>query len=67
MGWFRLGGVLSIALGALLMVGWPATSLWALGTLLGVNLLFSGGVHLGLGVACRSRRTTTTANETPSS
>ncbi|HEY4369470.1 MAG TPA: HdeD family acid-resistance protein [Steroidobacteraceae bacterium] len=55
-GWggFVFGGVLNVALGVLLMAGWPGTALWALGILLGVNLVFSGVMHTWLALACHS-------------
>jgi uncharacterized membrane protein HdeD (DUF308 family) len=40
--WFLVDGIISLLLSALIFVGWPSSSLWALGTLLGINLLFSG-------------------------
>jgi uncharacterized membrane protein HdeD (DUF308 family) len=35
-------GVLSFALAGLILVGWPGTAAWAVGLLLGVNLLTTG-------------------------
>jgi len=35
-------GVLSLALAGLILVGWPGTAAWAVGLLLGVNLLTTG-------------------------
>lgn len=41
-GMFLLSGILSLLIGCLIYFGLPASSLWAIGTLIGVNLLFSG-------------------------
>jgi uncharacterized membrane protein HdeD (DUF308 family) len=41
-GWMLASGILDVALGVLLLVGLPGTALWALGLLLGINLLFGG-------------------------
>jgi uncharacterized membrane protein HdeD (DUF308 family) len=41
-GWMLASGILDVALGLLLFVGLPGTALWALGLLLGLNLLFGG-------------------------
>jgi uncharacterized membrane protein HdeD (DUF308 family) len=41
-GWMLASGILDVALGVLLFVGLPGTALWALGLLLGINLLFGG-------------------------
>lgn len=47
-GWLLLNAALAGILGSLIAVNWPSSSLWAIGTLLGVNLLFSGGTRLML-------------------
>lgn len=41
-GWFLVDGILSLLLAALILFHWPAASFWALGTLVGISLLFSG-------------------------
>jgi uncharacterized membrane protein HdeD (DUF308 family) len=42
-GWLLLlSGILDVGLGALLLIGLPGTALWALGLLLGINLMFGG-------------------------
>lgn len=41
-GWLLVSGLLSIVLGALLMAGWPNTAAWAIGLLVGINMLFTG-------------------------
>lgn len=46
--WFFLGGVASAVLGALLWWEWPADSVWAIGLLLGVNLIMGGLAAVGL-------------------
>ena len=45
-GWLLLNAALAGALGLLLAFNWPSSALWAIGAMLGVNLLFSGGVRL---------------------
>ncbi|MWD28870.1 HdeD family acid-resistance protein [Aquicoccus sp. SCR17] len=40
--WMGLSGLISLALGMLLTAGLPGTALWAIGLLLGINLLSSG-------------------------
>lgn len=37
-----LAGALDLALGAIIAIGWPDTSAWVLGLLLGVELIFAG-------------------------
>ena len=46
--WFLVDGIISLLLSILIFVGWPSSSLWALGTLVGVSLLFSGVARLTL-------------------
>lgn len=46
--WLLLNAVLAAILGLLIVFNWPSSSLWAIGSLLGVNLLFSGSVRLML-------------------
>jgi uncharacterized membrane protein HdeD (DUF308 family) len=41
-GWLLASGLIDVLLGALLFAGLPGTALWALGLLLGINLLFGG-------------------------
>ncbi|WP_343749945.1 HdeD family acid-resistance protein [Halococcus dombrowskii] len=40
--WPIASGVLALAVGVLLWIGWPSTAEWAIGLLFGVNLLSSG-------------------------
>lgn len=47
-GWYFLGGAASAVLGGLLWWEWPADSVWAIGLLLGVNLLLGGFTLIGL-------------------
>jgi uncharacterized membrane protein HdeD (DUF308 family) len=41
-GWMLASGILDVILGLLLFVGLPGTALWALGLLVGLNMLFGG-------------------------
>ena len=50
---FVLSGVLGIVLGGLLWWEWPGDSAWALGLLLGVNLLMGGLAMIMLAIALR--------------
>lgn len=54
--WFVAGGIASTVLGALLLVGWPAIALWAIGLLLGIQLIFTGAMSLSLALACHLQR-----------
>ncbi len=47
-GWLVASGAASIVLGAVLVLGLPETALWALGLILGINLVSSGASFLFL-------------------
>ena len=40
--WMLLSGIADLVLAAIIITGWPGTAVWALGLLVGVNLLTSG-------------------------
>jgi len=46
-------GVLTLAIGAYVLAQWPASSLWVIGTFLGVDLVFAGASWIGVGAALR--------------
>jgi uncharacterized membrane protein HdeD (DUF308 family) len=48
-----LNGIVALLLGGLIWVQWPSSSAWALGTLVGVNLLMTGITRLMFGLAGR--------------
>jgi uncharacterized membrane protein HdeD (DUF308 family) len=41
-GWFLVDGVVTLLLGILILERWPSSSLWAIGTLVGVAVLMGG-------------------------
>lgn len=49
-GWLMLSGFLSLGIGALLFLGLPTTAIWALGLLLGLDLLFLGISEIALAI-----------------
>lgn len=52
-GWLLINGVITLLLGGLIWIHWPSSAVWAIGTLLGVNLLMTGVSRLMLGLAAR--------------
>jgi len=52
-GWLVFDGITAIVLGALIAYQWPSSSAWAIGTLVGVNLLFSGFTQLFFSVGVK--------------
>jgi|SRR6516164_1899094 len=52
-GWMLLNGIVALLLGGLIWVQWPSSSAWAIGTLVGVNLVVTGISRLMFGLAGR--------------
>ncbi len=52
-GWMLFSAVMGILLGFLLLREWPLSGLWAIGTLVGVNLVFSGFSLISVGSAVK--------------
>ncbi len=55
-GWWLvlLGGIVSIALGAMILAKWPASGLWVLGLFLAVELIVQGWSLIMIALAARS-------------
>ena len=51
--WLLLNGVVTLVLGGLIWFHWPSSTVWAIGTLVGVNLLMTGITRLTFGLAVR--------------
>jgi aquaporin Z len=49
-----LSGLLSLLLGAVILVQWPVSSLWVIGAFLGVDLFFAGMSWVGVGVSLKN-------------
>jgi uncharacterized membrane protein HdeD (DUF308 family) len=46
-GWILFDGIVTLLLGLMIGLSWPSASSWAIGTIVGVNFLFSGFTRLG--------------------
>ena len=53
-GWMLADGVMSTAAGVLVLAKWPASSVWAVGTLVGASVLVTGISRLALAARIRS-------------
>jgi len=53
-GFMLMSGVVDLILAAIIIAGLPGTALWALGMLVGINMLFGGASLVGLGLAARN-------------
>jgi uncharacterized membrane protein HdeD (DUF308 family) len=52
-GWAVLSGIISVALGVMLLVQLPVSSLWFIGLAIGIDFIFDGGAFIALGSALR--------------
>lgn len=54
--WVSLSGLVTLALGLILLARWPLSGLYALGIFLGIDLVFAGAAWIGLGLAARNKQ-----------
>lgn len=52
-GWLLVNGLVTLLLGGLIWFHWPSSTVWAIGTLVGINLLMTGLSRLMIGLAAR--------------
>jgi len=62
--WVLLDGIVSLLLGLMIYMQWPSSAAWAIGTLVGVSLIFSGVARVMMSMAVRK---VTSAVSPPSS
>ncbi len=58
-GWFLFDAIVTIVLGIMIFMSWPFSSVWAVGTLIGISILFSGITRLSYAFAGRRAITAT--------
>ena len=51
--WMLFAGVLDILISAMIITGLPGSAEWAIGLLVGINLLFGGSSLIGMALAAR--------------
>ena len=51
--WILLDGIVTLLLGLMIYVRWPSSSAWAIGTLVGVSMIFSGVTRVMVSWAVR--------------
>jgi uncharacterized membrane protein HdeD (DUF308 family) len=54
-GWVVFSGAITLVLGLVILAHWPVSSLFVLGLLLGIDLIFAGMGWIGLGFGLRTR------------
>jgi uncharacterized membrane protein HdeD (DUF308 family) len=48
-------GIVDLTLASVILIGLPATSAWAMGVIVGINLVFGGAAMIGMALAARRR------------
>ena len=51
--WLLIAGIMDILIAAIIITGLPGSALWAVGLLVGINLLFGGASMIGMALAAR--------------
>jgi uncharacterized membrane protein HdeD (DUF308 family) len=52
--WMLFAGILDILIAAMIIAGLPGSAEWAIGLLVGINLLFGGATLIGVALAARN-------------
>ncbi|HSY55174.1 MAG TPA: HdeD family acid-resistance protein [Bradyrhizobium sp.] len=52
--WMLIAGLMDLLIAAIIITGLPGSALWAIGLLVGVNLLFGGATLIGVALAARN-------------
>jgi uncharacterized membrane protein HdeD (DUF308 family) len=53
-GWMLASGILDLVLGGVLLAGLPGSAVWALGIIIGINMIFGGWSLIAMALAARS-------------
>jgi uncharacterized membrane protein HdeD (DUF308 family) len=54
-GWMLASGIVDLCLAAVILLGLPATSAWAVGLIVGINLVSGGAAMVAMALAARPR------------
>jgi uncharacterized membrane protein HdeD (DUF308 family) len=52
-GWLAVDGIITLILAIMIWRSWPASSVWVIGTLVGISMIFSGFSRLMLSLAAK--------------
>jgi uncharacterized membrane protein HdeD (DUF308 family) len=52
-GWLLVDGIITLILAVMIWKAWPASSVWVIGTLVGISMIFSGVSRLMLSLAAK--------------
>ena len=53
-GWLLTAGIMDILVAGIIIAGLPGSAAWALGVLVGINMLFGGATLIGMALAARN-------------
>ena len=53
-GWMLFSGLIDLLLAVMILTGLPGSAAWALGLLVGINMLFGGSALIGMGLHARN-------------
>lgn len=53
-GWLLMSGIVDLVVAALIIAGLPGSAAWAIGLLIGINLVFGGTSLIGMALAARN-------------
>jgi uncharacterized membrane protein HdeD (DUF308 family) len=62
--WMLLDGIVTLLLGLMIYMQWPSSSAWAIGTLVGVSLIFSGVTRVMVSLAVRKAASSASSSPT---
>src|ERR1700727_4108973 len=60
--WVLIDGIITLLLGLMIYAQWPSSSAWAIGTLVGVSMIFSGVARVMMSWAVRKATDTTSSS-----
>jgi len=64
-GWMLASGIITLVLAVLIWAGLPSTAVWAIGLLLGIDLVFGGAALVGIALAARKQGGSTPSQAPP--
>jgi uncharacterized membrane protein HdeD (DUF308 family) len=53
-GWMLASGVVDLVLGGMILAGLPSTAAWAIGLLVGINMIFGGSALVGMALHAKN-------------
>ena len=56
-GWMLVSGIVDLVLGAMILAGLPSTAAWAIGLLVGINMVFGGTALIAMALHARKAAT----------